>query len=302
MGRILIGTSSWADPALTGSGFYPHDLKTPGERLSHYAHKFSLAEMDSSYHFLPTRHNLSIWLESTPPGFIFDIKVFSLFTGHPTPLTAFPRAIRDEVHNFAGGPGRIYINKLPENLQNILWEQFNTAISPISEAGKLGLIIFQFPPWFHPGAEHYNYILHCRSHLDKYHLGIEFRTGDWLDDGNREQTLKFLRDNDLSLVCVDEPQGLKTSVLPVIEATASIAAVRFHGRNRESWEEKGIPAEDKFHYNYSEAELREWEPKLRLLSGQAEAVHVIFKTKPASLAVENALQMQNILGMHSDSV
>lgn len=301
MGSILIGTSSWADPTLTEGGFYPHDLKTPGERLSYYAHNFSLAEVDSSFHFLPTHHNLSIWLEATPPGFMFDIKAFSLFTGHPTLLDAFPRDTREEVNEIVGGKGKIYINKLPEKLQNILWQRFNAAIDLVSEAGKLGLVMFQFPPWFHPGPEHYDYILQCQRNLDKHHLGIEFRTGDWLNGVYREQTLKFLKENELSLVCVDEPQGLKTSVPPVIEVTARIAAVRFHGRNRQNWEEKRIPAEDKFNYQYSEAELEEWIPKLRKLADQAEEVHVIFKTKPPVLAVQNALQMQNILVRNAGS-
>ena len=87
MSQILIGTSSWADHSLVESGlFYPPEVKTPAGRLSYYSERFPIAEIDSSYHYFPTRQNLTLWLENTPPGFVFDIRAFNLFTGHPTPL------------------------------------------------------------------------------------------------------------------------------------------------------------------------------------------------------------------------
>ena len=39
---------------------------------------------------------------------------------------------------------------------------------------------------------------------------------------------------------VDEPQGFKTSVPPVVAATSpDLAMVRFHGHNEENWEKRG---------------------------------------------------------------
>ena len=96
MGRILVGISSWAEPELVQSGFYPAEVKTPEARLSYYASRFPVAEIDSSYHFFPTQRNLELWLENTPDGFTFDVKAFSLFTQHPTPFTALPRTIREK--------------------------------------------------------------------------------------------------------------------------------------------------------------------------------------------------------------
>jgi uncharacterized protein YecE (DUF72 family) len=295
MGLILIGTSSWADPALVKSGFYPPEIKSPEERLRHYAAGFLLAEMDSSYHFLPTRRNLSLWLAATPPGFVFDVKAFSLFTGHPTQLNAFPRDIRESVEKVSAGSRTVYLDKLPRDIAEAMWDRFRVALNPIAEAGKLGLVMFQFPPWFHCSPQHYDRILLCREKLSAYHLAVEFRTGDWLNESNRDQTLRFLRANELSLVCVDEPQGLKSSVPSIFEVTARLAAMRFHGRNKEKWEEKRVPAVDRFNYLYSEAELMESVPGIRLMAQQSDAVHVVFKTKPADLAVQNALQMQKIL-------
>ena len=75
--------------------------------------------------------------------------------------------------------------------------------------------------------------------------------------------MQILRENGLALVCVDEPQGFKSSVPPVAEATASFAVVRFHGRNRENWERKDIPVSEKYNYYYKEDELKEWVPKIK---------------------------------------
>ena len=69
---------------------------------------------------------------------------------------------------------------------------------------------------------------------------MEVRNRYWLDDENLEETLSFLRRSRLSFVAVDEPQGFKSSVPPLADVTADIAVVRFHGRNLDTWEKKGL--------------------------------------------------------------
>ena len=73
MGLILVGISSWAEPELVHSDFYPAEAKTPAARLMYYASRFTVAEIDSSYHFFPTQRNLAFWLENTPNTFKFDV-------------------------------------------------------------------------------------------------------------------------------------------------------------------------------------------------------------------------------------
>ena len=52
-----------------------------------------------------------------------------------------------------------------------------------------------------------------------------------MKDDNLNETIEFLEGNGLPLVCVDMPQGFKSSLPPVAAATADLAVVRFHGRN-----------------------------------------------------------------------
>jgi uncharacterized protein YecE (DUF72 family) len=296
MERILIGTSSWADHSLVESGlFYPPEVKTAAERLRYYAGRFPIAEIDSSYHYFPTRQNLSLWLENTPSDFVFDIRAFSLFTGHPTPVRALPRSIREEHKELADHKGNIYLHHLSKDVADRLWGIFASYAEEMESAGKLGVILFQFPPWFHVGKENFDYLAACRERFPRQRLAIEFRAAGWLLEDNLKETLAFLRKHELALVCVDEPQGLKTSVPPVAEVTSSVGMVRFHGRNVENWEKTGIPVEERFDYLYGEKELRAWVPKVRKMAEQAGKVHVIFKNKFRNYSVRNAREFTEML-------
>jgi uncharacterized protein YecE (DUF72 family) len=296
MKHILLGISAWADRELIESGrFYPPDVKTPWERLRYYAREFSIAEIDSSYHFFPTRRNMDLWLENTPPGFVFDIRAFSLFTGHPTPWTSLPRTIREGMGDPSEHRERLYLHHLPDEIVDALWRIFAGALGSFDAAGKLGAVLFQFPPWFHPREENYRYLSSCRERLPQYRLAMEFRVGSWLNEEHREQTLTLLRKQQIALVCVDEPQGLRSSVPPSAEVTAPLGVVRFHGRNRENWERKDISTSERFSYLYSLDELKEWEPGIRLMVENVDAVHVIFKNKSQDFPIRNARQMRQLL-------
>jgi uncharacterized protein YecE (DUF72 family) len=297
MSTILIGTSSWADHSLVESGlFYPPEVKTPAGRLRYYSSRFPIAEIDSSYHFFPTRQNMTLWLENTPPGFVFDIRAFSLFTGHPTPPHALPRSIREKHEELANHQGNLYLHHLSGDVTDQLWGIFGSYVKTIEAAGKLGVILFQFPPWFHPDKENFDYLVTCHERFPGHQLAVEFRTGDWFSGDNLRETLTFLRRHGIALVCVDEPQGMKTSVPPVTEVTSAVGMVRFHGRNAENWEKKGIPAQERFNYLYSIDELKTRVPDILRMAEQADRVHVIFKNKSQDFPVRNAREFTEMLG------
>ena len=124
---------------------------------------------------------------------------------------------------------------------------------------------------------------------------MEFQAGSWVDQ-HLEETLRFLRERGIALICVDEPQGLKTSVLPVYETTAPLGVIRFHGRNRENWDVEGVAPTDKFNYLYNKSELEEWLPRIRTMAKNTETLHIVFKNKHADFPVENAVMMEKLLG------
>ncbi len=297
MKNVLVGTSSWADHTLVASGgFYPPEIKTPAERLRYYAAEFPIAEIDSSYHYFPTNRNLELWLGNTPPGFTFDIRAFAMFTGHPVQPQSLPKAVRDRHEDLADHEGNLYLHHLPADVVDRLWGIFDAFAGKLKRAGKLGVVLFQFPPWFHPNGENRDYLASCRARLPGYRLAVEFRTGDWFAEENREETLALLRRHEMSLVCVDEPQGLRSSVPAVAEVTAPVAVVRFHGRNAEAWEDHRTTPEERFKYLYLEEELVPWAENVRRMAARADKVHVIFKNKWRDYPVTNARQFMRLLG------
>jgi len=297
MATIRVGTCSWTDPTLINSGrFYPDSARSAEARLQYYASQFNIVEVDSSYYATPNERNSYLWAERTPDDFVFDFKVFRIFTQHPTPINSLPKNIRNELTPKLQEKTNLYYRDLPAELVEELWQRFESALLPLDTVGKLGVVLFQFPPWFYPGSQQLDYIEMCKAKLPQYRLAMEFRNNVWLSEKNRATTFDFLRRDDLPFVCVDEPQGFKSSVPPVAEATSDIGLVRFHGRNTEVWEKKGIGPAERFNYLYTEEELRPWASKIAEISQQTGQMHVLFNNCYQDKAVVNARQMCFMLG------
>ncbi len=295
MAQILVGTCGWADPSLLNAGFYPPGIRTPMSRMEYYSSFFRLVEVDSSYYAIPSESVAGNWTQWSPKGFVFDVKVFRLFTHHPTPPRALPPDIRNSLPPEIVTKSNVYLRDLPQAIVSEMWRRFESALLPLDSAGKLGVVLFQFPPWFLPGRESFDYISRLRVRLPQYIPAVEFRASDWLDARNATETLALLRSEALSYVCVDEPQGFKSSVPPVYEATADIALIRFHGRNHVTWEAKGFSAAQRFDYLYSEQELQKVVPRIRELGAKAGQMHVLFNNCYGDKAVTNARQMSAML-------
>ncbi|GAB4259902.1 MAG: DUF72 domain-containing protein [Deferrisomatales bacterium] len=296
MGRILIGTTSWTEKTLIESGrFYPEGATTAEARLRYYAGRFPLVEVDSSYYALPAERNARLWVQRTPEGFTFDVKAFRLFTHHQTPPAALPKDVRRAL-----GPvekKHVYYRDLPEELLAELWARFRAALEPLREAGKLGVVLLQFPPWFVYRRANLAYLAECARRLEGRRVAVELRHRSWLDLRHRDEVLAFERDHELAHVVVDGPQGFASSVPPVWEVTRrEIAVVRLHGRNRETWEKKGLSAAQRFRYLYSEEELEELAAPIRGLAAASDEVHVLFNNCYRDFAQRNAVQLARWIG------
>jgi uncharacterized protein YecE (DUF72 family) len=116
-----------------------------------------------------------------------------------------------------------------------------------------------------------------------------------MSDENADETLEFLARAGLAYTCVDEPQGLTSSVPPIAAATSDIAIIRMHGRNKARFERKARSAGERFEYRYSHAELAEWVPKISALAKATREVHVIFSNGFLDNAVANAQEMAELI-------
>jgi len=290
-GQIKVGTASWTDRTLIESGWYPPEAKTPEQRLRYYARQFPLVEVDATYYALPAEQTARAWTERTPDWFTFNIKAFSLFTQHPTPVRALPADLREAASQ--AGKDRVYLKDVDPALAEQAWDRFLAALEPLRDAGKLGAILLQFPPWFPIGRANKDYILACARRAAPRRVCVEFRNHTWMTDRNQGETLEFLAKHRLPYVCVDMPQGYPNSIPPVLAATSDLAVVRMHGHS-DKWTSKQIS--EKFGYRYSEEELDDWAGKIRGLAADAEITQVLFNNCYRDWAHVNAQQLTGRLG------
>ena len=288
--NIRVGITAWTEPSLVAAGtFYPAAANTPEARLRHYASRFPIAEVDATYYATPSPRNAGLWVERTPDGFVFDVKAFRLLTGHPTPPDALWGDLRAELSEAQRAKPSVYALELPHHVVMEALRRFLAALEPLRLAGRLGAVVFQFPRYVYPSDRVFAHLVHIAQELGPVRAAVEFRQARWLDDQHRDRTLAFLADLDLAYVCVDGPQGFTSSIPPVTAVTtADLAMVRLHGRNRTTWERKGIRPAERFAYDYTDAELAEWVPRIERLADQAAQVHVLANTCHADFAVRAA--------------
>jgi uncharacterized protein YecE (DUF72 family) len=291
MGDIRIGTAGWTDKTLIESGWYPEDASNPEKRLRYYATQFPLVEVDSAYYALPAERTAEAWADRTPAHFTFNVKAFSLFTQHPTPVRALPTDLREDAGK--AGKERVYLKDVDPKLTDEAWSRFLAALEPLRSAGKLGAILLQFPPWFPIGRANKQYILDCAERVAPDRVCVEFRNRTWMTEDNQKETLDFLSAHHLPYVCVDEPQGYPNSIPPVLAATSDLAVVRLHGHS-EHWDAKTV--QERFNYRYSDKELKTWAGNVKQLAADADETHVVFNNCYRDYAHVNAQRLEGLLG------
>jgi uncharacterized protein YecE (DUF72 family) len=291
MGQVQVGTASWTDRTLIESGWYPPEATTPEKRLRYYARQFPLVEVDATYYALPAEQTAAAWAVRTPPGFTFNIKAFSLFTQHPTPVAALPTDLRPAAEKT--GKDRVYLKDVDPAVADQAWERFFAALEPLREAGKLGAILLQFPPWFPISRANKDYLVSCAQRAAPRRVCIEFRNRTWMTPDNQEETLGFLSEHRLPYVCVDMPQGHRDSIPPVLAATdPGLAVMRLHGHSSK-WESKDI--HERFGYRYTGEELAEWAPKIAALARDAADTQILFNNCYRDYAQVNAKELADLL-------
>lgn len=298
--RVRVGTASWTDPTMTAPGvFYPRDADTAEDRLHYYASRFPVVEVDATYYALPSRRLAELWVERTPPDFVFDIKAHALMTGQPTETRRLPKAIREALPEPLAQKPRMYAKDLPDELKDEVWGQFADGLAPLADAGQLGAVLLQYPRWFFTGSGQRDQIREARERLARHGLtaAVEFRNATWFNDRNIERTLRFLEEERVPLVMVDGPQGFRSSVPPIVATThPELAIVRFHGRRTATWEAmEGRPTVERFRYLYDRVELAEWVPRIAEAARQVKDTHVLMNNCYANYGSTNARELAAML-------
>jgi uncharacterized protein YecE (DUF72 family) len=172
MASIYAGTSGWAYPSWKPS-FYPAKLAS-AKFLGYYATRLNTVEVNYTFRARPTVKMLSGWIASTPPYFKFAIKAHQRIT-HILRLHDARAATAD----------------------------FLASVAPLSEAERLGPILFQLPPFLKcdlPRLESFLGVLPRRTRA-----AMEFRHESWFS----EPVYERLRQANVAL-CRAESEKLKT--------------------------------------------------------------------------------------------
>jgi len=289
--RILVGTSSWADPGFVKE-WYPDGMPAR-DRLAWYAQRFEGVELNSSFYAVPDPANVRRWAEITPDGFAFDVKLHRLLSRHSAGLDSLPPDLRDGATTTARG--RV---ELTPDLEGRLIEETLTAIGPLEEAGKLGGLLLQLTPAFSPKRNELAELEPLVRAVRPHRLAIELRNRRWVDDERTAQTLSWFDDNEVAFVNVDAPPGDATPIMPSeLDAVTrdDLAYVRIHGRDTDGYL-KGDSVAERFGWIYGDEELEEIVGRARGLAEDAAEVHVFFNNNRDDDAPTAARRFRALLG------
>ena len=277
--------------------WYPPEVTTPAARLRYYAHQFDTVEADAPFYAIPDRSVVENWAKRTPPGFVFHVKAFGMMTQHAVDERALHPELREYPHEVERGR----VKRPSPEMVDLSFDLFLDAVEPLEEAGKLGGILMQFPPFFtalDPALteENLGYIEYARGKLEGYRMLVEFRHPSWVAEEQAAETLRFLADRDITYVAVDAPQfPTQTTMPPLVAATSRIGYVRLHGRNRDTYFARNVSAADRFDYLYTRSELEEWAPRVRELAEGTDVTYVMFNNCKYDYAPRNARELAGIL-------
>lgn len=289
-GRILVGTSSWADPGFVEEWYPPR--MAARERLPWYADRFETVEVNSSFYAIPEQGTVARWAAVTPAGFSFDYKLHKALSRHSAELNSLPPDLRDGVETTPRGRVRL----TPE-LEQALIERTCEAVVPLEQAGKLGALLLQLTPAFAPDKHRLDELAPLAERLAPHGLAIEFRHRGWVSDERVEATLEWLSEHDVAFVAVDAPKEVHVPIMPDLDAVTrdDLAYIRMHGRNADGYM-RGKSVAERFGWEYSDDELREIARRVEAMAEQAAAVHVQFNNNRGRDAPSSARRFRQLIG------
>jgi uncharacterized protein YecE (DUF72 family) len=269
---IYIGTSGWNYP--TGRGtwngiFYPARNHRPRgfDELRFYSERFNTVEVNTTFYGQPRAAVSQGWVERTPPGFEFSVKLYQKFT-HPV-------MTRD---------------KTPVSRKDI--DDFKAGIEPLASAARLGALLAQFPARFKDTPEARDYLEYLLATFRDYPLTLELRHRSWSD--SFEYVIELLNAHGAAWTQIDEPKfrfSIRQDLMPNLK---TFYYLRLHGRNAQQWWSHA-KSEDRYNYLYSEPELKPFAETVKSARAQVKKLYAYLNNHFAAQSVADATVLRHLL-------
>ncbi|WP_249871587.1 DUF72 domain-containing protein [Oceanobacillus saliphilus] len=272
---IHIGVTGWGDH----DSLYDNLVKSK-DKLKEYGSHFPVVEVDASFYAVQPVRNAEKWVMQTPDRFQFVVKAYQGMTGHQR-------------------------GDIPFESKREMFGAFKESLKPYQEAGKLAMVLFQFPPWFDCRKENVTYLRYCKKMMEDIPMALEFRHQSWFDERFRAGTISFMKEEGWIHSIADEPQAGKGSIpLVPIVTNPKLTLVRMHGRNIHGWNKSGNDnwREVRYLYKYNKQELTEWKKLITDLSKDTKDIIVLFNNNSGGHAAGNAKELQKMLGIEYEGL
>ncbi|MBI1993970.1 MAG: DUF72 domain-containing protein [Deltaproteobacteria bacterium] len=283
--RLRIGTSGYSYPGSPPKGwygvFYPGSRGKKFDELAYYASFFNSVEINSTFYRPPAPGMAEAWAKRTPADFEFAVKVWQKFT-HPVKLG-------EEV-----GEG----DRSWEAPADADAELFKKGIGPLADSGKLGVLLFQYPPGFHRTRENIEKLRWTLAAFQSYPKAVELRHKSWSDQG--DEAKRLLGESGATWAVIDEPKFASSVVQEFEPAGETLSYLRLHGRNQEKWWSHG-EAWERYDYFYGAEEIRSLADRIRAWADKSALakIFIFFNNHARGQAVANALTLQRELGQET---
>ena len=299
-GHIRVGTASWTDPTMTARGvFYPDSADTAEERLAYYASQFPIVEVDATYYALPARRTAELWVERTPPDFIFDIKAHALMTGQPTEVKRLPKDLREALPAELAAKSRIYAKDLPDEIRDEVWAPLRGRARAAGRGRSAGLDPAPVPALVlhqlgEPRHDRGRRPAGCAP------LALSARSSSGVPAGSTRRTS--------SGRCASSATGPSRSWWWTGRRASSRACRRSSRRPSPGSRDRALPRPSQCDLGGDRRpdrralplplrrdELADWAPRVREIAAQAKDTHVLFNNCYANYGSTNALELARLL-------
>lgn len=263
--ELRCGPAGWSHPAWEKS-VHPWPRPRNFHSLRFLAEHFDTVEISRTFTEMPRPEHARLWARQVQGNkqFQFTAKLHRQFT-HDRNLDA------DDVRTFCQG------------------------LRPLKTAGRFGCLLMQFPWSFRLTEENRAFLISLRRAFHEFPLAAELRHDSWL----RDEGVGTLIDHRIGFCNIDQPHYIRATPATTI-LTTGIAMVRLHGRDCKRWYarfDEGTTPAHRYDYQYTTAELMEWEGRINKLRQHAAQTFIVFNNDAGDKSVLNALQMQQQLGV-----